>query len=69
MDINRNDPCPCGSGQKFKKCHLGRERELPGYEPPTAPGVAPKPRVKALPREVLIGAIVEIGRASCRERV
>ena len=17
----RNDPCPCGSGQKFKKCH------------------------------------------------
>ncbi|MBI5605314.1 MAG: SEC-C domain-containing protein [Deltaproteobacteria bacterium] len=24
----RNDPCPCGSGQKFKKCHLGREGEL-----------------------------------------
>jgi hypothetical protein len=21
----RNDPCPCGSGKKFKKCHLGRE--------------------------------------------
>ncbi|UCD59270.1 MAG: SEC-C domain-containing protein [Candidatus Hydrogenedentota bacterium] len=20
--INRNDPCPCGSGKKFKKCHL-----------------------------------------------
>ena len=20
-DINRNDPCPCGSGMKFKKCH------------------------------------------------
>ncbi|UTW45887.1 YchJ family protein [bacterium SCSIO 12696] len=19
--INRNDPCPCGSGKKFKKCH------------------------------------------------
>jgi len=18
----RNDPCPCGSGKKFKKCHL-----------------------------------------------
>ena len=26
--IGRNDPCPCGSGQKFKKCHLGREDEL-----------------------------------------
>jgi preprotein translocase subunit SecA len=19
--VGRNDPCPCGSGQKFKKCH------------------------------------------------
>ena len=24
----RNDPCPCGSGQKFKNCH-GRERTTP----------------------------------------
>ncbi len=24
-DVGRNDPCPCGSGKKFKKCH---EREL-----------------------------------------
>ncbi|WP_027351079.1 SEC-C metal-binding domain-containing protein [Halotalea alkalilenta] len=22
-DIGRNDPCPCGSGKKFKKCHGG----------------------------------------------
>lgn len=21
MNIGRNDPCPCGSGRKFKKCH------------------------------------------------
>jgi len=27
-DIGRNDPCPCGSGKKFKKCHMGREEEL-----------------------------------------
>jgi preprotein translocase subunit SecA len=27
-DIGRNDPCPCGSGRKFKVCHLGREAEL-----------------------------------------
>ena len=26
--IARNEPCPCGSGKKFKKCHLGREDEL-----------------------------------------
>jgi len=26
--IGRNDLCPCGSGKKFKKCHMGREEEL-----------------------------------------
>ena len=24
IDIGRNDPCPCGSGKKYKKCCLGR---------------------------------------------
>lgn len=24
MTINRNDPCPCGSGLKYKRCHLGK---------------------------------------------
>ena len=24
----RNDPCPCGSGRKYKHCHWGAE--LPG---------------------------------------
>lgn len=24
----RNDPCPCGSGKKFKNCHMGREDEI-----------------------------------------
>lgn len=23
----RNDPCWCGSGRKFKRCHIGRDRE------------------------------------------
>lgn len=22
--VGRNEPCPCGSGRKFKQCHLGR---------------------------------------------
>jgi len=26
--IGRNESCPCGSGKKFKKCHMGRESEL-----------------------------------------
>ena len=24
--MGRNDPCWCGSGKKYKKCHLGRNR-------------------------------------------
>lgn len=31
IGIARNDPCPCGSGKKFKRCHLGAE-------PPSGPG-------------------------------
>ncbi|MCP4388788.1 MAG: zinc chelation protein SecC, partial [Gammaproteobacteria bacterium] len=30
--IGRNDPCPCGSGKKYKRCCLGKEaptRALP----------------------------------------
>ena len=23
----RNDPCPCGSGKKYKKCHLSEDQE------------------------------------------
>lgn len=23
-EVGRNDPCPCGSGSKFKKCHGAR---------------------------------------------
>ena len=27
--LGRNDPCWCGSGAKFKKCHLNRDSERP----------------------------------------
>lgn len=26
--IGRNEPCPCGSGKKFKNCHLGKQDEI-----------------------------------------
>jgi preprotein translocase subunit SecA len=33
--IGRNDPCPCGSGKKFKKCHgAALEEEEEGSEEP-----------------------------------
>lgn len=28
MKIGRNDPCPCDSGKKYKKCCLGKEQQL-----------------------------------------
>ncbi len=30
MKTNRNDPCPCGSGKKYKKCCLARPAGRPG---------------------------------------
>ena len=55
--IGRNDPCPCGSGKKYKKCCLGRpaaepaesglSRELsPGPGPGTDLGPPPSSSVK-----------------------
>ncbi|MGA2712342.1 MAG: SEC-C domain-containing protein [Bryobacteraceae bacterium] len=28
MKVRRNDLCPCGSGKKFKKCHLARSASI-----------------------------------------
>ncbi len=30
--VGRNDPCPCGSGKKYKKCHLPLEEGAPAPE-------------------------------------
>jgi hypothetical protein len=27
MQVGRNEPCPCGSGKKYKNCHAGKESE------------------------------------------
>jgi SEC-C motif len=45
MKLGRNDQCWCGSGKKYKKCHLDREnqpaaRPLAGL-PQIVPAVAP----------------------------
>lgn len=33
-DVGRNDPCPCGSGKKFKKCCLGKVEADAPWAPP-----------------------------------
>jgi uncharacterized protein len=35
-NVDRNDPCPCGSGRKFKQCH-GRPLPKPSAKPLPAP--------------------------------
>jgi hypothetical protein len=53
MKVGRNDPCPCGSGKKFKKCCLGKEGAAPA-RPPGDLGAAlppaPSKRHPAAPR-------------------
>lgn len=46
--VGRNDPCPCGSGRKFKKCHSGREEEIPAQAADPSPGEMGA-RIAALP--------------------
>src|SRR5437870_4789950 len=55
MKTGRNDPCPCGSGKKYKNCCLGKGRAVPA--PPAGPGKLlrstapprPLPRAPRLP--------------------
>src|ERR1017187_10371194 len=35
MKAGRNDPCPCGSGKKYKKCCLPKDQLIPMAPPPT----------------------------------
>jgi len=36
--IGRNDPCPCGSGKKYKKCHGAPNTVAGGGQKPSGPG-------------------------------
>ncbi|MCI0337204.1 MAG: SEC-C domain-containing protein [Acidobacteria bacterium] len=42
MNIGRNDPCPCGSGKKYKKCCLPKQTEI---EPTAIPTKAASSRM------------------------
>jgi tetratricopeptide (TPR) repeat protein len=30
--IGRNDPCPCGSGKKYKRCCIGMQEKLDSFD-------------------------------------
>jgi len=48
--IGRNDPCWCGSGQKYKKCHLSRDAQG-GASAPV------RPAARAVPRSRMVSNI------------
>jgi SEC-C motif len=39
----RNDPCPCGSGKKYKQCHLGADEAKSRQVREKAAAEAPAP--------------------------
>jgi methionyl aminopeptidase len=45
--IERNDPCWCGSGKKYKKCHLDADGGKRPPPPPAKPKQRPKPKSNA----------------------
>jgi hypothetical protein len=48
MKTGRNDPCPCGSGKKYKKCCLNKDAEAAARNP--LPALPPRETTAAAPR-------------------
>jgi tetratricopeptide (TPR) repeat protein len=68
--IGRNDPCPCGSGKKYKKCCLPLHEESRAKERETAALTAGSIDLDELSNSVV--DLIEAGRleeaeAACRE--
>jgi hypothetical protein len=47
MKPGRNDPCHCGSGQKYKKCHLATDNAARSAELAAAAAAAAEAQAKA----------------------
>jgi hypothetical protein len=41
INIGRNDPCHCGSGKKYKRCHLAEDERRAAPAPEAAPDAEP----------------------------
>jgi hypothetical protein len=56
--ISRNDPCPCGSGKKFKHCCIGKGIDWQARRPAGPRGfqaAAPRPRAVPPPGFAVLG--------------
>ena len=71
-DVGPRQPCPCGSGRRYKACHGSAAGPVPTYVARPFEGINGECDLIAM-REIIAAATapltLEIGRASCRERV
>lgn len=62
--IGRNQPCPCGSGNKYKHCCLDRDRtaqhEVSGQSPARTAGVPPGFHFAEEPLDRLSNSVVDL---------
>lgn len=72
MTVDRNDPCWCGSGKKYKKCHLSLDEkikayELKGYEVPPREIIKNEADIAAMKKAAAIntGALDLVGEKIC----
>lgn len=63
--VGRNEPCPCGSGRKFKHCHLAMQQG--NYEPQKRdPAKQPRLRGEQANSVVIDDAVVQEAAAATR---
>ncbi len=55
LKIGRNDPCPCGSGRKFKKCCYGKTQEARAAVASSPPQLSLKAEVEKIQQSALTG--------------
>ena len=60
--IGRNDPCFCGSGKKFKKCHLLKPQETAAtiQYPPVRSETPQLGQVMRIPNKLAISEVTEL---------
>ena len=60
--VGRNDPCPCGSGKKYKKCHAGQSGPRAAPDASGTPGLT---KAEVFPFREVTGTLSEL----CHARV
>ncbi|MGH9752260.1 MAG: SEC-C metal-binding domain-containing protein [Blastocatellia bacterium] len=66
--IGRNDPCPCGSGKKYKKCCLGKPGASELWRRTAQPTYWAEADVRLLPTEEIINRLQAVGVEFAEER-